>query len=60
MDQVRDLLVEMDEEIGPQSENRDYLEYATRCLSDANSAANRGWRMDFITERLAPLYGIEG
>lgn len=60
MGQVRNLLTEMDEEIGPQSDNKDYLEYATRCLSDANSATNRKWRTDFIVLRLAPLYGIEG
>lgn len=59
MAQVRGLLSEMDEEIGPQSEKKEYFEYAARCLSDANAAANRGWRTDFIVERLAPLYGIE-
>lgn len=57
--QVREILKEMDENIGPQSENKEYFEYATRCLSDANSSSNRSWRTNFIAKRLARLYGIE-
>ena len=46
----------MDEKIGPQSEDNQFLEYATRCLSDANSLANRLWRVQFMKARLADLY----
>lgn len=53
---VREKLKEMDEKIGPQSEEDEYREYATRCLSDANSLANRTWRNDFIGQRLEECY----
>lgn len=56
LDQARAKLKEMDEKIGPQSENNQFLEYATRCLSDANSLANRLWRVQFMKARLADLY----
>ena len=56
---ARSLLKEMDEKIGPQSEDDRYREYATRCLSDANSIANRVWRVDFLKERLAFCYTEE-
>lgn len=57
---VREVLKELNDEIGPQSKNEQYLEYATRCLSDANSKSNREWRIAFLKERLAPLFPIEG
>ena len=53
---VRDKFLEMNTLVGPQSENEDYREYATRCLSDANSIGNRKWRMDFITKILNECY----
>lgn len=59
MTTVREKLSEMSREIGPQSNDKDYLEYATRCLSDANSMSNREWRTNFMKIHLAPLYGIE-
>ena len=46
----------MDEYIGPQSEDDEYREYATRCLSDANSITNRNWRTEFMRKRMAILY----
>ena len=57
--EIRCALKEMDENIGPQSEEDDYREYATRCLSDANSVGNRKWRVDFLTKRLAVGYREE-
>ena len=57
---MRNSLQEMDEQVGPQSENDIYREYATRCLSDANSGTNRRWRVDFLTERLGIGYKREG
>ena len=56
---VRLSLQEMNEQIGPQSENDDYREYATRCLSDANSIANRQWRISFLETRLRDCYKEE-
>lgn len=49
----------MNELIGPQSDVPEYLEYATRCLSDANSLNNRKWRQDFLLERLGDCYTVE-
>ena len=57
---VRTALREMDEKIGPQSEEEEYREYATRCLSDANSIANRKWRAEFLLKRISGCYGNEG
>ncbi len=57
--EVRCALKEIDENVGPQSDDDDYREYATRCLSDANSVANRQWRVAFLTERLKAGYGEE-
>lgn len=57
--EVRCALKEIDENVGPQSEDDDYREYATRCLSDANSVANRQWRVDFLTEQLKAGYSEE-
>ncbi len=59
IEDVRKSLKEIDENVGPQSEDDDYREYATRCLSDANSITNRKWRVDFLTERLEPGYREE-
>ena len=56
---VRLSLQEMNEQIGPQSEDDDYREYATRCLSDANSIANRQWRINFLKTRLEDCYKEE-
>ena len=56
LEEVRNELRVMDEYIGPQSDNDEYREYATRCLSDANSIANRNWRTEFMRKRMAILY----
>lgn len=56
LEKVRNDLREMDEYIGPQSDKDEYREYATRCLSDANSIANRNWRTEFMRQRIAILY----
>ncbi len=56
---ARERLSEMNELIGPQSDVPEYLEYATRCLSDANSLNNRKWRQDFLLERLGDCYTVE-
>lgn len=53
---VRASLQEISDNVGPQSENDVYREYATRCLSDANSAANRRWRVDYLIQVLRPAY----
>lgn len=53
---VRKKLSEMNELVGPQSENDSYREYATRCLSDANSVNNRTWRIGFIKKILEECY----
>lgn len=53
---IRAILQDMCDKIGPQSEDDLYREYATRCLSDANSISNRKWRIDFLMERLSSAY----
>lgn len=53
---VREKLREMNQLVGPLSENDDYREYATRCLSDANSFSNRTWRIEFIRNILNECY----
>lgn len=56
IESVRQSLKEIDENVGPQSDDDDYREYATRCLSDANSISNRRWRVNFLAERLKLRY----
>lgn len=56
LENTRAVLREMCDKIGPQSEDDLYREYATRCLSDANSLSNRQWRLDFLMERLSSAY----
>lgn len=53
---IREKFLEMDKLVGPQSENEEYREYATRCLSDANSIGNRNWRIDFLRKILDECY----
>lgn len=53
---IRAILQDMCDNIGPQSEDDLYREYATRCLSDANSISNRKWRIDFLMKRLSSAY----
>ncbi len=56
LENVRNELRKMDKNIGPQSNEEEYREYATRCLSDANSITNRNWRIEFMRKRIAILY----
>ena len=56
LEEVRNKLREMDEYISPQADEDEYREYATRCLSDSNSSANRNWRIEFMRQRIAILY----
>lgn len=56
LEKVRNELRKMDKYIGPQSDEDDYREYATRCLSDANSINNRNWRTEFMRKRISILY----
>lgn len=56
LENARNELREMDKNIGPQSNEEEYREYATRCLSDANSITNRNWRIEFMRKRIAILY----
>ena len=56
LQEIRNELRGMDEYIGPQSEDDEYREYATRCLSDANYITNRNWRTEFMRKRMAILY----
>lgn len=56
IDNIRDVLREMCDNVGPQSEDDLYREYATRCLSDANSLSNRKWRVEFLMERISSAY----
>lgn len=56
IDNIRDILREMCDNVGPQSEDDLYREYATRCLSDANSLSNRKWRVEFLMERISSAY----
>lgn len=56
LESTREILREMCDNIGPQSDDDLYREYATRCLSDANSLSNRQWRIDFLMERLSFAY----
>ena len=54
--QVRISLKETSDNVGPQSENDLYREYATRCLRDANSLSNRKWRVNYLLKLLRPGY----
>lgn len=56
LEKVRNELRKMDEYIGPQSDEDEYREYATRCLSDANSFSNRNWRTEFMRKKISILY----
>lgn len=56
LERVRNELSVMDEYISPQADEDEYREYATRCLSDANSITNRIWRTEFMRKRMAVLY----
>lgn len=60
LEEVQRRLQVLDEKIGPQSEQEEYREYATRCLSDANSLANRNWRIDYLQQIIKPAYEVEG
>lgn len=53
---IREQLREISENVGPQSENGFYREYATRCLSDANSITNRKWRIEYLKGVLLTAY----
>lgn len=53
---IRDNITLMTENVGPQSENEKYREYAMRCLSDANSISSRKWRVQFLKEFLEEAY----
>lgn len=56
IENVRSELRVMNEYISPQSDEDEYREYATRCLSDANSITNRNWRTEFMRKRMSILY----
>lgn len=58
LDSVREGLKEMDKLISPQAEEDEYREYATHCLSDANSYNSRIWRISFIEKRLVSCYRV--
>lgn len=60
LEEVQRHLKILDEQIGPQSEQDEYREYATRCLSDANSLANRIWRVAYLQKIIEHAYEIEG
>ena len=60
LQQVRENLKKMDELISPSAPDAKYLEYATRCLSDANSDVNRIWRKEFIKEQIMEAYYTKG
>lgn len=60
IEEVQKRLKTLDEQIGPQSEQDEYREYATRCLSDANSLANRNWRTEYLQGIIGCTYEIEG
>lgn len=60
MGEVRQRLKVLDEQIGPQSEQDEYREYATRCLSDANSLSNRKWRTDYLQSVIGITYEMKG
>lgn len=53
---IRNNITLMTENVGPQSEIDKYREYAMRCLSDANSVSSRKWRVQFLKEFLEPAY----
>lgn len=60
LEEVQTNLKILDEQIGPQAEDDNYREYATRCLSDANSLANRNWRVEYLQKIIERAYEIEG
>jgi hypothetical protein len=53
---VQKSLRKLDEQIEPHSEDEKYRDYAIHCISDANSAASRHWRKNFLRDYIAPLY----
>lgn len=59
LDLTRVNLKEMSDKVSPQSEDDIYREYATRCLSDANSMSSRSWRVDFLKNRILTCYRDE-
>lgn len=46
----------LDHLIAPESESRDCRDYAIKCVSQANSASSRRWRMGFLKSILAGTY----
>lgn len=53
---IRENIKVIDENVGPQSDEDIYREYAMRCLSDANSISSRKWRVDFLMNILKTAY----
>ena len=54
--EIRRNIRTIDENVGPQSEEEIYREYAMRCLSDANSLSSRKWRVDFLMKFVKQAY----
>ncbi|AYQ57229.1 hypothetical protein MS2017_1545 [Bathymodiolus thermophilus thioautotrophic gill symbiont] len=59
LDNLRIDLALMDKYINPNSEINRFREYATKCLSDANSKASREWRIKFLSSILLGTYGAK-
>ena len=53
---LRDDLELLDAEIAPESMGAIFSEYAIKCVSQANSASSRRWRMNFLEAILAGTY----
>ena len=56
LDEIRRNIRIIDENVGPQSEDEIYREYAMRCLSDANSISSRKWRVEFLMNFMKQAY----
>jgi len=56
MQYLRQDLQYLDDGISPSSSIDLFREYAIRCVSDANSAASRIWRVQFLNEILSGTY----
>lgn len=57
LENLRIDLMFMHKYTNPHSDISLFREYATRCLSDANSKVSREWRIDFLFKILSGTYG---
>ena len=52
LEELRSKIKTLNAGIAPHSDDKNYSEYAIRCISDANSLSTRQWRRGFLNEHL--------